>query len=128
MDKLSITMESYLDSIFELSENGENDCVRLKDIADKIGVTKSTANAAMTALAENNLIQNERYRQIQLTESGIEMAKTIAKKHEIIKRYFSEVLNINPNIADKDACTIEHVISGVALEAMQKYLTDKSNG
>ena len=117
-------MESYLDAILELSET-ENS-VRLKDIADRIGVTKSTANAAMAALAENNLIRHEYYGQIQLTDSGRKVALKIAKKHKIIKRFFSEILKIDPDIADSEACAIEHVISDVTTNAMQEFLMDSA--
>lgn len=125
MDKLSVTMESYLDAVLELSGNG--DFVRLKDIADRIGVTKSTANAAMAALTENNLIQHERYGQIRLTESGLQMARSIAEKHKIIRQFFSEILKMSPDRADEDACAIEHVISGLAVESMRALLANQRN-
>ncbi|MFP3155030.1 metal-dependent transcriptional regulator [Lachnospiraceae bacterium ZAX-1] len=120
MDKLSITMESYLDTIYELSEKCGT--VRLTDIAIKTGVTKSTANAAMNTLAERSLIQNERYRQICLTESGKVMAKNIAEKHDTIRRFFIEVLKLDSDIADSDACAIEHIISVGAVGAMRDFL------
>jgi Mn-dependent DtxR family transcriptional regulator len=134
MEKLSFTMESYLDAIYELSGNGvelsgngaelprNGFGVRLKDVAKRIGVTKSTANAAMCALAGKKLIRNERYRSIQLTEAGIAAARDIAEKHGIIRRFFSEILEMGAAEADKDACAIEHVISDGALRAMRGHL------
>jgi len=121
MEKLTFTMESYLDAIYELSDdNGE---ARLKDIAARMSVTKSTANAAMRILSERKLIQNERYQHIRLTEEGIAVAQDIAKKHETIRRFFSEILQIDAGMADEDACAIEHVISGQAVVAMQAYMS-----
>jgi Mn-dependent DtxR family transcriptional regulator len=115
-------MESYLDAVLELSE-AENG-VRLKDIAGRIGVTKSTANAAMAVLAENGLVHHERYGQIRLTDSGREMALGIAEKHQIIKRFWGEILKIDPDTADSEACVVEHVIGNSTTDAMQKFLTD----
>jgi Mn-dependent DtxR family transcriptional regulator len=120
MAKLSLTMESYLDAIYELSD--DNGGARLKDIAERRGVTKSTANAAMNALAEMRLVQNERYQHIRLTETGVAAARDITKKHEIVRRFFAEILKIDAATAEADACAIEHVISSQAIDAMRSYL------
>ena len=120
MDKLSYTLESYLDAVYELSLNANS--VRLTDIANRMSVTKSTANAAMVSLAEKKLVLNERYGDIKLTESGLKTAKLITQKHEILLNFFTEVLRLDPRTADADACSIEHVISNDTIHAMQAYL------
>ncbi|MDR2447297.1 MAG: metal-dependent transcriptional regulator [Treponema sp.] len=120
MDKLSFTMESYLDAIFELTGGGEG--VRLTDLAKKLSVTKSTANAAAASLAEKGLITNERYGRIRLTDIGIQEARQITEKHRIIRVFFAEILDLDEETADKDACAIEHVISDKAARAMRSLL------
>lgn len=120
MSKLSNTLESYLDVIYELSSDGSG--VRLTDIAKKMGVTKSTANAAMVSLSERNLISNERYGNIRLTRTGIEVSESITQKHEIVFRFFTEVLKLDLDTSNADACAIEHVISKNAVLAMQSLL------
>ena len=125
MDKLSFTMESYIDAIYELSS--EQKGARLTDIARRMNVTKSTANAAMVTLAKKQLIENEHYRDIRLTESGAVMARRITKKHEVIRRFFRECLQIDDVTADTDACAIEHLISDQAVRAMMKHLDDRDH-
>jgi Mn-dependent DtxR family transcriptional regulator len=120
MDKLSFTLESYLDAVYELSSNGEG--ARLTHIAKRMNVTKSTAGAAMAALAERNLILNERYRHIKLTELGADLAMSVTKKHETIRSFFMEQLHIDEETADADACAIEHVISDKAVSAMRRAI------
>lgn len=119
MVKLSYTLESYLDAVYELSANGGG--ARLTDIAKRMKVAKSTASAAMTALADRKLILNERYRHIKLTESGADMALDVTKKHEVIRRFFCEQLRLDDETADADACAIEHIISDKAVSAMRRY-------
>jgi Mn-dependent DtxR family transcriptional regulator len=119
MDKLSFTLESYLDAVYELSaDNG----ARLTDVARRMNVTKPTASAAMTTLAKKHLIENGRYQHIRLTESGEKMAKIVMRKHEVIRRFFSEMLNLDDETADADACAIEHIISDRAVSAMRSRL------
>jgi Mn-dependent DtxR family transcriptional regulator len=124
MDKLSLSMESYLDTVYELSDDtGE---VRLTDVAARIGVTKSTANEAMIKLAGQNLILNERYRHIRLTVYGEAVAKEIANKHSVVRAFFSEILGLDDDTADTDACAIEHVISDGAVAAMRRVLDNET--
>ncbi|MDR1531336.1 MAG: metal-dependent transcriptional regulator [Clostridiales bacterium] len=120
MDKLSFTMENYLEAVYELSREGHG--ARLTDIAAQMSVTKSTANTAMAALAEKGLVEGGRYRQIVLTDTGLAMASGVAQKHKTIQQFFTEILNIDDETADTDACAIEHVISDKAVEAMRGLL------
>ncbi len=122
--RLTFTMENYLETIYELSR--ERDGVRVSDIAERLGVTKASTNSAMSTLSEKGLITNERYKEIFLTPAGLELAEFTANKHHIIERFLREILNVNPSIADEDACAIEHVISNNSIAAMQKYLQQVS--
>ncbi|MDR0846494.1 MAG: metal-dependent transcriptional regulator [Lactobacillales bacterium] len=120
MDKLSFSLESYLDAVYELSAGGGG--ARLTDIARRMNVTKSTASAAMNSLAERGFITNERYKNIFLTSDGIALASEVTKKHETILKYLTDVLGINPDVADVDACAIEHIVSRDVVNAMKKAL------
>lgn len=122
MEKLTFTMENYLEAIYELSENESG--ARLSDIAKRMEVTKASANSAMATLAQKGLIVNEKYREIFLTKTGREMAEATSCKHQIIRRFFIETLRIDPAIADQDACAIEHVIHSESVAAMQKFLRE----
>lgn len=122
MEKLTFTMENYLEAIYELSENGKG--VRVSDIAARMGVTKASTNGAMTTLSEKGLIVNEKYKEVFLTPTGLKLAKYTAKKHSVIRQFFIQILKINPNIADKDACAIEHVISDDSIHAMEQYMQE----
>lgn len=122
MDKLTFTMENYLEAVYELSK--EDRGVRLTDIAARMDVTKATANIAMSILAQKGLVTNEKYQQIYLTDAGLEMAGVISEKHHIIQRFFTAILKIDFDTADTDACAIEHVISSKSVAAMRDFLRE----
>lgn len=122
MEKLTFAMENYLEAIYELSSDGTG--ARISDIAERLGVTKASANSAMATLADKGLIINEKYREIFLTSSGQEFAEFVSKKHQVIQKFFTEILKIDMVVADKDACAIEHVISNDSIHAMQEYITN----
>lgn len=122
MEKLTFTMDNYLEAIYELSAPGEG--ARLSDIARRLGVTKASANSAMATLAQKGLITNEKYREIFLTPEGERQARATSGKHQVLRRFFTQVLHIGLETADADACAIEHVISRESVQAMERYLAE----
>lgn len=120
MEKLTYAMENYLEAIYELSDG--NSGVRVSDISERLGVTKASVNNAMSTLASKGLVINEKYKEVLLTSAGLQQAKLTSKKHRILLDFFSEVLKVDEYIADKDACSIEHVISKDTIDAMHEYL------
>lgn len=124
MEKLTFTMENYLEAIYELSSQGTGS--RVSDIANRLGVTKASTNSAMSTLAKKGLIFNEKYKEIFLTPRGLKLAKSISKKHHVIQQFLTKILKVDPSVADSDACAIEHVISNDSIVAMKEFMkTDK---
>ncbi|ATW26941.1 metal-dependent transcriptional regulator [Candidatus Formimonas warabiya] len=120
MEKLTFTMENYLEAIYELS--GGQAGVRVSDIAGRLGVTKASTNSAMSTLSEKGLIVAEKYKEVFLTPAGLQLARFTSIKHQVIQKFFTKVLNIDAAIADRDACAIEHVISNDSIQAMEQFL------
>ena len=58
---------------------------------------------------------------IALTEEGMHLAEKIYERHTILKAFF-EKLGVSAEIADSDACKIEHRISDDSLEAIKKWI------
>ncbi len=124
MEKLTFTMENYLEAIYELSTDGTG--ARISDIAERLGVTKASANSAMSTLSEKGMIINEKYREIFLTSAGREFAEFTSNKHHVIQQFLINILKVDAVIADKDACAIEHVISNDSIYAMQEFILEHS--
>ncbi len=120
MKKLTYTMENYLEAIYELSK--EKNFARISDIAERLSVSKASASNAMRTLMAKGLVISEKYREIYLTEEGKKIAELTSFKHQTIKNFFIDILNIDFDIADSDACAIEHVISQESVIAMENYL------
>lgn len=123
MEKLTFAMENYLEAIYELTTDATG--ARISDIAERLGVTKASANSAMSTLSEKGLIINEKYKEIFLTPSGREFAEFTSKKHQVIEQFLTQILKVDTAIADRDACAIEHVISNDSIHAMQEFIHQK---
>lgn len=125
MSDLTFTMENYLEAIYELT--GGTSGARVSDISERLGVSKASVNSAMATLAEKGLVINEKYKEVFLTPAGLEKAKLTSEKHQIIQRFLIDVLKVDADIADEDACHIEHVISSNSINAMREFMeSDKA--
>lgn len=120
---LTKTMEDYLETIYLLEKASSE--ARVSDIAEKLGVAKSSVHKAMHVLTDKGFITHQRYRTVHLTEEGKKTAVEIYEHHLDIKRFFMEVLKLDEELAEKDACATEHVLSHGAIDAMKSMLKVK---
>jgi len=85
-------------------------------------VTKASTNSAMATLSEKGLIISEKYKEIFLTPEGLKLAEFTSRKHHVLQQFLTDILNVEPSIAESDACAIEHVISNDSIVAIQKFM------
>ena len=107
--------EDYLESMLVLKE--KNGYIRSVDIATHLGVTKPSVSNAMKRLREEGYIEMNRSGFITVTEKGMEIADKIYTRHKKLTSYFI-TLGVDPEIAEEDACKIEHDISDQTFEAL----------
>lgn len=116
----SSTYERYLEAIFEKAASGSE--VRVKDIAASLGVSCPSVSEMVERLVENGLVTHDKYRHIELTVKGRRIAKGLDRKHEVIRKFLSNVLEVDEAVADSEACEIEHVISDRTLDRLVRFL------
>lgn len=120
---ITSSLEDYLELIHnKISQNKE---IKAIDIAHEFNISRSSVSEALIRLADMDFIIYEGRRGIKITQKGIEQAKKTVKKHEILSRFFVEILDVNKNLADKNACKIEHVIDDELIEKMSLYLESR---
>ena len=115
--ELSSTLEDYLEAIFRIEKKKR--AARVRDIAGRVGVTKSTVNAALKSLAAKQLVEYEPYELIVLTPKGREKALTIVMSHYIISHFLQSVLALGRERAERMACELEHAVDR---ETMERFI------
>lgn len=113
-------MENYLESIFELGQDGQ--VVRVKDIADKLSVRMASVTGALQNLAKSNLVYYAPYKNVVLTEKGENLARRIHNRHHVITSFLIDVLGVMPDVAETDACKLEHVLSKGTMDGLLKFM------
>jgi len=114
------SLEDYLEYIH--NKLVQDKTIKAIDIANKFNVSRPTVSEALIRLADLDLIIYEGRRGIKITQKGTEQALKTIKKHEILSSFFVNILKIEPSLADKNACKIEHVIDDEILEKMNEYI------
>ena len=111
--------ENYLETILILKN--KNGVVRSIDIVHELGITKPSVSVAMKNLKQKGLISVEEKGYIELTEEGYNIANMRYERHVVISKML-EKIGVSPDIAVKDACKIEHVISSESFQAIKEHV------
>ncbi len=120
MVKLSRSQEDYLEALFIISKNKR--AVRVKDVSSFLDVKNPSVLKAVRHLEDTGLARHEHYGYIELTAEGYDYAAKIYQKHMMIMDFFTDVLGVPEDIAEQDACKMEHFLHKITLEKMEKYL------
>jgi len=113
---VSSTLEDYLETILSLAE--EKGAARVRDIASRLGVHKSTVTAALKALAEKGFVNYAPYEIATLTKEGARIAERVTHDHEAIQWFLKEMLLVDDDVAEANACRMEHVIDKRVVERL----------
>lgn len=111
--------EDYLETILMLEKSGKVRCV---DIARHLNVSKPSVNKAMNVLKDKGYILQETYGDIHLTDEGRNVAEAVYERHKTIFAFLVDVLGVSKEVAEEDACKVEHVISDETFDRIKKAL------
>ncbi len=118
-EPISATQEDYLEAILTLeSTNGR---VRVRDLAERLSVHKSTVTAALKGLTEKQQIDYEPYGQIILTRDGRRVAERVRANHAVAKTFLTDVLLVDEETAERNACRMEHVLDRDVLNRLVSF-------
>ena len=112
--------ENYLETIYMLSK--KNGSVRSIDIARELNFSKPSVSRAIGLLKTDNYIVVDGSGLIHLTEKGEEKALAIYERHKVLTQFLIEFANVNKEVAEEDACRMEHIISEETFQGLKKRL------
>ena len=121
MEKISKSHEDYLEAIVMLGGSNEN-AIRSVDIANKMNVSKASVNKALVALKEKGFVKQQYYGDVVLTDEGLEYGSAVFDRHRLLKKFLTQVIGISPEVAEEEACLMEHAISDNSFEKWRAYI------
>ena len=112
--------ENYLETILILSR--KNSSVRSIDIAREVNFSKPSVSRAMGLLRESRHIEVDENGGIVLTKLGLEKASSILERHQILTQFLQVTTGVSKEVAEADACKMEHIISEEVFQGIKKFL------
>ena len=117
---LSESLEDYLEAILGIEQQRQT--VRPKEIAQRLSVSAPSVTAALRRLAGRGLVNYAPYDPVTLTPRGRRMARDVRRRHDALRRFFVDLLRIDPQEADQVSCRMEHALPADVLARFVEFM------
>ena len=115
--------EDYLETIYLLDKDDESGSgVRSVNVAETMNVSKASVNKAIATLKEAGMVEQMRYGRVSLTDEGREYARRVWRSHRVLRAFLTKELGVLPEVADEEACLMEHYLSDDTVDRWCGYL------
>ncbi len=114
--------EMYLETILILQQ--KNAAVRSIDIARELNYSRPSVSRGVNLLQKKGFIAIEKNGLIRFTETGKAKAESVYERHRVITELLVST-GADRELAEENACRIEHVISEEMFEILKKYVIER---
>lgn len=122
---LTHSMVHYLLAIHKLKE--EKGYARVTDIAKIMNVTKGSVSTALNNLKKRQLVVEDESKFLTLSSSGHDHVHSILTSRTLLYYFLKDFLGITEEIAHKDSCLMEHLLSDESREKLFILMQKLSN-
>src|SRR6195952_4060044 len=112
---LSSVAEDYLKVIWTAQE-WSVEKVSTKMLAERIGVSASTASESIRKLADQGLVDHEKYGAVSLTAAGRTAALAMVRRHRLMETFLVRELGYGWDEVHDEAEILEHAVSDRMLD------------
>ena len=114
--------EMYLEAILLL--HGEHPNVRAVDVRAELGLAKSSVSRGVNLLEKKGYIRIDRETgNLSFTDAGRKKAENIYERHRTLTKALMK-LGANLELAEENACRMEHVVSDEMMEVFRNYIKE----
>ena len=119
--QLTSVAQDYLKAIWNAQE-WSCEKVSTKMLAERLGVSASTASESIRKLADQGLVDHEKYGAVTLTERGRRAAVSIVRRHRLVETYLVQELGYGWDEVHDEAEVLEHAVSDLLLSRIDAKL------
>ena len=117
VNKLHASGEDYLEAVLVLQQ--KQGMVRSVDVTRHLEVSKPSVCHAVAILRDGGFLMMDEDNFLHLTEPGREIAEKIFERHQFFRDQLIAA-GVSPEVAERDACKIEHVISDESFQKLKE--------
>ena len=109
--------EDYLEAVLVLQQ--KQGMVRSVDVARHLEISKPSVCHAVALLRDGGFLTMDEDNFLHLTELGQEIAENIFERHQFFRDQLIAA-GVSPDVAERDACKIEHVVSDESFRKLKE--------
>lgn len=95
---------------------------RVTDVARHLQITSGSASTNLKSLKARGLVIEDANRFLSLSPEGEALAKAVVTRRVVIKKFLVDILRVDPEQAEIDACKTEHLISQETTQKLDKFI------
>ena len=122
---LTAPAEDYLKAIYDLERSGN--AAGTNEIAAQLAIAPASVSGMVRRLAEQGLIEHERYHGVRLTEAGRRAALRTLRRHRIIEAYLVQALGYAWDRVHDEAERLEHAASDELIDRMAQTIGEPAH-
>lgn len=92
------------------------------DVANYLDISRSSVSVTLHKLLAKGFITEDGNKFFNLSDEGKELTNDVLSTRRIVKMFFTDVLNLSEDIAEGDACKIEHLLNHETGEKLMKLV------
>jgi DtxR family transcriptional regulator, Mn-dependent transcriptional regulator len=112
--------QDYLSEIYRI-QSRQNRCVKVTELAGVLKVSSPSVSEMIRRLEKEKFVTFEPFGEICLTPAGVQEARHIIRKHELLEVFLKRILGIKKDI-HKEAHIMEHALSDSAADKLDAVL------
>lgn len=117
----SISIEDFVKTIY-LINHDEQEKVSGKLLAERLGVSNAAITDMARKLNEKKLITYQKYKALELTDAGRDIALKVVRRHRLWELFLHQVLDLDLQQVHREAEQLEHQSSDALITAIDQYL------
>ncbi|OGA54386.1 MAG: hypothetical protein A3G24_05850 [Betaproteobacteria bacterium RIFCSPLOWO2_12_FULL_62_13] len=114
------TIEDYLGAIYDLAGSGAP--VIGARLAKHMGVSAPTVTETLHRMNREGYVRLGPRKEVRLTKEGMAVAEGLARRHRLLERWLTDVLELDWASAHDEAHRLEHALSPKVEERLAKLL------
>ncbi|MCT4643136.1 MAG: metal-dependent transcriptional regulator [Bacteriovoracaceae bacterium] len=121
---LTHSMAHYLLTIHKLKES--KGYARVTDIAKEMNLTKGSVSTALVNLRKKELVEEDESKFFSLSSKGHNEVHSILSSRTLLYYFLKDVVGVEDDIAHKDSCLMEHLLSNQTREKLFVFMKEVS--
>ncbi len=118
---MSVSIENFIKTVY-LQSHLANANTKIGTLANIIGVSSAAATDMAQKLARRKLINYQKYKPLQLTFKGEQMAISVIRKHRLWETFLHQTLGLSLHEIHQEAELLEHQTSEFLANKIEAYL------